>query len=61
MMPGADHNQPPVPANALAAIAATDEGRMAVARAMIGKLRAMVHDESQAPKLAEAVRKIMRG
>ena len=60
-MPDVDHNPPLVPANALAAIAATEEGRMAVARAMIGKLRAMVRDESQAPKLAEAVRTIMRG
>lgn len=59
-MPEGNHNPPLVPANALAAITATEEGRLAVARAMIGKLRAMVRDESQAPKLAEAVRKIMR-
>ena len=56
-----DQEPPVIPAHALAAIAATDEGRAAVARAMIGRLRAMVHDENQAPKLAEAVRGLMRG
>lgn len=55
-----DLNPPKLPADALAAIAATDDGRAAVARAMIGKLREMARDESQAPQLAEAVRRIMR-
>jgi hypothetical protein len=58
-MPDGDHNQPS-PANALAEIAATHEGRAAVARAMIGKLREMVRDPAQAPHIAQAVRRIMR-
>ena len=58
-----DPDQEPsvIPAQALAAIAATDEGRAAVARAMIGRLRAMVRDDAQAPKVAAAVRGLMRG
>jgi hypothetical protein len=59
-MPDGDHRDPqPSPVNALAAIAATEEGRAAVAKAMIGKLREMVRDPNSAPQLARAVQRIM--